>query len=104
MWCVLGEATPNEPVLSDPNPDAAPVLGDRWSAPCPDEVAVPNEGAMGGDGSMAISQGTHFFVFIKWIVLSNRKCVESPKCLVYFMLCLLLTIHLEKSRPQSSMP
>ena len=65
---------------------------------------MPDKGAMGGDGSMAISQGTHFFVFVKWIDLSNRKCVESPKCIVYYMLCLLLTIHLGKSRPRSNMP
>ena len=71
MWCVLGEATPNEHVYLDPNPDAAPVWGDGWSAPCPDEVAMPDEGAMGVDGSMAISQGTQSFVLVKWIVLSN---------------------------------
>ena len=71
MWCVLGEATPNEAVLPDPNPDAAPGLGDGWSAPCLDEVAVPDEGAMGVDGSMAISEGTQSFPLVKWIVLSN---------------------------------
>ena len=66
MWFVLGEATPNELVYLDPNPDAAPGLGDGWSAPCHDEVGVPDEGVMGVDSSMAISLGTQFFLLVNF--------------------------------------
>ena len=80
MWCVLGEATPNELVFPEPNPDdVAPVLGDGWSAPCPDEVAMPDEGAMGEDGSMAISQGTQSFVLVQgWAQFFSLSHILVP--------------------------
>ena len=76
--------TPNELVLPDPNPDAAPVLGDGCSAPCPDEVVVPDEGAMGGDSSMAISQGTVFSFSAMNCLVQLKMCRNSKiPCLLY---------------------
>ena len=82
MWCVLGEATLNELVFPEPNPDdAVPVLGDGWSAPCPDKVAMPDEGAMCGDGSMAIAQGTQSFVLVKgWAQFFSLSHILVPCC------------------------
>ena len=69
------------------------MLGDGCSAPCPDKVVVPDEGAMGVDGSMAITLGTQSFVLVKFLFL-----------LLFLLFCFYFFIQAYKSNLESGLP